>query len=75
MATFRYAVVWAGHEWRIVSNRRSIGHFRSSDTAMTIAESLAREAVEEGHDTELLMQEQFGQLFIVPLPEEGASEP
>ena len=62
MTTFRYAVIWSGHEWRIVSNRRSIGHFRSSDSALAIAESLAREATEEGHESELLLQEEFGQL-------------
>ncbi len=65
MATFRYAVIWAGHEWRIVSNRRSIGHFRSSETALVIAEGLAREAADEGHETELLLQEPFGKLSQV----------
>lgn len=64
---FRYAVIQVGHEWRVASNRRSFGHFRSSRSALVIAESLAREAADEGHATELLVQEPFGRLSQIPL--------
>jgi hypothetical protein len=68
MSIFRYAVVFMGREWRILSNRRSFGHFRSSESARAIAESLAREAVDEGHAAELLVQEPFGKLEPAPVP-------
>lgn len=67
MANFRYAVIQVGHEWRVASNRRSFGHFRSSTSALAIAESLAREAAGEGHVAELLVQEPFGRLNEIRL--------
>ena len=49
-----YAVLQIGAEWRVVCERRHIGHFDNREEALTIAAGLVRQALEAGHEAELL---------------------
>jgi hypothetical protein len=49
-----YAVLQIGAEWRVVCERRHIGHFDNRQEALTIAAGLVRQALEAGHQAELL---------------------
>ena len=62
---FRYAVVWVGVEWRVVSARRAMGRFTSRDLALIAASSLAREATLAGHLAQVLLQSESGELTVL----------
>lgn len=62
MATIRYAVLRVADEWRIVCERRHIGHFPSRPSAIHTGAMLAREAVSAGHAVEFLVQDHAGLL-------------
>lgn len=64
MSQRRYAVVQVGEEWRIVGQRQ-MGHFPCRDSAALATARLAAQAVQEGYQVELLIQERFGQLKAV----------
>ena len=61
----RYAILRAGSEWQIVCSRRRMGHFQSRELAVEAGARLARQAVEAGHEVELLVQEEAGELVTV----------
>ncbi len=50
-----YAVLQIGNEWRVVCERRHIGHFDNREDALTIAAGLVKQALEAGCETELLV--------------------
>jgi hypothetical protein len=62
MATIRYAVLRVGREWRVVCERRQIGHFRTQAQAVMAGAQLAREAVSSGHVVEFMLQGPTGLL-------------
>lgn len=62
MATIRYAVLRVGREWRVVCERRQIGHFRTQGQAVKAGAQLAREAVSSGHAVEFMVQGPTGLL-------------
>jgi hypothetical protein len=63
MATIRYAVLQVAEEWRVVCERRQIGHFPSLGSAVDAGARLAREAVTSGHAVEFMVQDATG--FLV----------
>jgi hypothetical protein len=67
MATFRYAVLRMNTEWKIVCERRHIGHFATSEAAVETLRKLAAVAGAEGHTVELLLQGPAGELHPIPL--------
>lgn len=50
-----YAVLQIDHEWRVVCERRHIGHFDSRDEALEVGAGLVRQALEAGREAELLL--------------------
>lgn len=54
MKPMRYAVLAFAREWRVVSERKQIGHFATRAQAFELALRMAREARASGHDVELL---------------------
>ena len=62
MATIRYAVLQVANEWRVVCERRRIGHFQTRESAIEMGARLAREAVASGHAVEFLVQDAAGLL-------------
>jgi hypothetical protein len=76
MATLRYAVLQVGDVWKIVCERRHIGHFASCEAASRAGAQLAREATYSGYDVELLVQGLFGEIsgeqFEAHKPDEAA---
>ena len=62
MATIRYAVLQIADEWRVVCERRRIGHFGSRQAAIGAGARLAREAVVSGHAVEFMIQDASGYL-------------
>ena len=75
MATIRYAVLRVDHEWRVVCERRHIGHFRTQAQAVKAGAQLAREAVSSGHAVEFMLQGPTGLLqaqCFMPRPEAPA---
>ena len=62
MTTLRYAVVQVGDVWKIVCERRHIGHFSTREAAGRAGAQLAREAANSGYDVELLVQGMFGEI-------------
>ncbi len=62
MTTLRYAIVKVGDEWKIVCERRQIGHFATREAASRAGAQLAKEAAHSGYDVELLVQGQFGEM-------------
>jgi len=62
MGTLRYAVLQIGEEWRVVCQRRRIGHYATRTDAVRIGAALAREAVAEGRPVELMVQGEAGEL-------------
>lgn len=65
----RYAVLRCGREWRVVSERRQLGHFGSRSAALQCALRLAREANASGAQVELLYTEAGGELRALLLSE------
>jgi hypothetical protein len=68
MTTLRYAVLEVGREWRVVCERRHIGHFPDRDQAVRAGAHLAREAVASGHAVEFMVQDGAGELFAESFP-------
>lgn len=64
---FRYAVVRVGPEWRVVGARRAIGHFATPELAVDAAANLARQAFLAGHQAEVFLQSEGGELLALPL--------
>lgn len=62
MATIRYAVLQVADEWRVVCERRHIGHFGTRQAAVGAGARLAREAVNSGHAVEFMIQDATGYL-------------
>ena len=62
MRTLRYAVLRIGEEWRVVCERRRMGHFFNRNDAIRTGAALAREALAEGCDVELMVQGDAGEL-------------
>ena len=62
MTTLRYAIVQVGEVWKIVCERRHIGHFATCEAASRAGAQLAREAANSGYDVELLVQGMFGEV-------------
>ncbi len=58
----RYAVMQADDAWRIVGQDRRIGQFQSRERAVALGSRLAREAYVSGHEVELLVQEDCGEM-------------
>lgn len=63
----RYAVLLCGLEWRVVSERRQLGHFASRAAAFQCALRLAREANASGLMVELIYSEACGELRSIHL--------
>ncbi len=55
MSAMVYAVLQMGPEWRVVCERRHIGHFDNREEALGIAAGLVRQAIESGREAELLV--------------------
>jgi len=73
----RYAVLLCGPDWRVVSERRRFGRFKTRSAAFQCALRLAQEASASGIAVELLHADSGGQLnsFVLPPshpPEEEA---
>ena len=62
MTTLRYAIVQVGDVWKIVCERRQIGHFATCEAASRAGSQLAKEAASSGYDVELLIQGLFGEM-------------
>ena len=62
MTTLRYAIVKVGDVWKIVCERRQIGHFATCEAASRAGAQLAKEAARSGYDVELLVQGLFGEM-------------
>ncbi|RZI70685.1 MAG: EAL domain-containing protein [Pseudomonas sp.] len=58
----RYAVLLCGNDWRVVSERRQLGHFSTRSAAFQCALRLAREANASGSTVELLHTDDGGEL-------------
>jgi hypothetical protein len=64
---FRYAILRMETEWKIVCARRRIGHFPTYESALFVARELASNALECGHEAEILTQNDAGRLFPVAM--------
>lgn len=60
--TLRYAIISCEGVWRVLSQRRRIGHFTDCDAATQAGARLALEALNEGHEVEFLVQEEANEL-------------
>ncbi|MHB8286695.1 MAG: hypothetical protein ACYDD1_18735 [Caulobacteraceae bacterium] len=60
--TLRYAIISCDGEWRVLSERRRIGHFLDCDAATMAGARLALEAINEGHEVEFLVQDETAEL-------------
>ncbi len=60
--SFSYAVVRVGEIWKVVCARKAMGFFDTPETALSAAQSLAREAAGAGHPAEVLVQSETGEL-------------
>jgi hypothetical protein len=63
MATLRYAIISCDGEWRVVGERRRIGHYPDCGAATLAGARLALEAMDAGHDVEFLVQDEANQLM------------
>ena len=57
-----YAVLLIDREWRVVCERRHIGHFKSRNEALEVGASLVRQALEAGREAELLVLDSASKL-------------
>jgi hypothetical protein len=73
MASLTYAVLQVGDEWRIVCDRRHIGHFATRDEASRVGALLAHEATTSGHDVEMLLQGRFGEMHGMKLSQQDST--
>lgn len=62
-----FAILRFGEEWRVVSDRRTIGAFETSDRALALGVTMALEAAAAGQEVELLVQDAVGQLDARPI--------
>jgi hypothetical protein len=62
MATLRYAIIHCDGEWRVVGERRRIGHYPNCGSATLAGARLALEAMDAGHEVEFLVQDESNQL-------------
>jgi hypothetical protein len=58
----RLAVIKYGDEWCVQAENRRLGHFPQMDAAFRAGVRLAREAIFDGEDVELLVQDFSGRL-------------
>ncbi len=65
MSRLIYAIIRADGCWRIVCERRRIGHYETCEQAAAAALALAREAAASHHDVEVLVQDAVGELWPV----------
>jgi hypothetical protein len=65
MARIIYAIMRTDDCWRIVCERRKIGRYETCERAALAAVSLAREAAQASHSSEVLLQDKSGQLWPV----------
>ena len=65
MARIIYAIMRTDGCWRIVCERRKIGRYETCERAALAAVSLAREASQANHASEVLLQDKAGQLWPV----------
>lgn len=73
MAVLTYAVLQIGEEWRVVCQRRRIGHYSTRSEALRIGAALAREALAEGCEVELMVQDDAGELYATRVAPEAHS--
>ena len=62
MAVMRFAVILCDGGWKVVTERRKLGHFPSREDALAVGAGLALEAEQAGHQSELLLQGVAGEL-------------
>jgi hypothetical protein len=60
-----YAIIKADGCWRVVCERRRIGHYDSCEKAALAAIALAKEARQENHSVQVLIQDLAGELWPV----------
>lgn len=65
MARIIYAIMRTDGCWRIVCERRKIGRYETCERAALAAVSLAREASQANHASEVLLEDKSGQLWPV----------
>jgi hypothetical protein len=65
--TLRYAVIAAGREWRVLSGRAQIGRFATRAEALVVAVGLTKQALQSGHQAELLAQQEGGDFSLQPM--------
>ncbi len=70
----RYAVLLCDSDWRVVSERRQFGRFKTRSAAFQCALRLAQEASASGVTVELLHADSGGQLNSFMLPPSHAAE-
>ncbi len=58
-----YAVVRFEDGWKVVSGQRRIGHYATSDLALSAGARLALEARDAGHEVEFLVQQPDAELI------------
>lgn len=63
----RYAVIYSGSVWRVLSARAQIGRYPSRAEAMAVAVKLTRQALEAGQMSELYAQDEAGDFALHPL--------
>jgi hypothetical protein len=71
MSIKRYAVLKCGAEWKVVGDRRKIGHFPDQESANLAAWGLCREAMSAGLPVELLTLNDWGELVPKEIPMHG----
>lgn len=71
MHSIVYAIIRADGWWRVVCERRRIGHYDSCEKAALAAIALAKEARLENKSVEVLIQDLAGELWPVVQFEAG----
>jgi len=73
-----YAVLRIDNEWRVICERRHIGHFETQNQAIVLGAALVREALEAGCEAELLVLDRAGKLVgerFTPSPPHADGQP
>ncbi|HEY1224308.1 MAG TPA: hypothetical protein VGE54_03690 [Brevundimonas sp.] len=65
MARVIYAIIRADGCWRVICERRRIGRYDTCEQAALAAVALARQASEDNHASEVLLQDKAGELWPV----------
>jgi hypothetical protein len=63
MSVMRFAIMQLGQEWKVVSSRRTLGHFADYESAFAVGASLVQEAKDCGHTVEFLVQAKSGEVL------------